>query len=79
LPVIQQCVGIEVVDPRELELPAAGLVTFVDPETGAAHGVYEEGELNGVYDQNWPAWYAAYLVEQLQAILDTTIVDDDAT
>ena len=31
-------------------------------ETGAAHGVYEEGELNGVYDQNWPAWYAAYLV-----------------
>src|SRR3954470_13916204 len=31
-------------------------------ETGAAHGVYEEGELNGVYDQNWPAWYAAYLI-----------------
>jgi len=24
-------------------------------ETGAAHGVYEEGELNGVYDQSWPA------------------------
>ena len=33
-------------------------------ETGAAHGVYEEGTLNGVYDQNWPAWYAAYLVER---------------
>ncbi|HZZ97751.1 MAG TPA: DUF58 domain-containing protein [Jatrophihabitantaceae bacterium] len=29
-----QLVGIEVLDPRELELPAAGLVTFVDPETG---------------------------------------------
>jgi hypothetical protein len=28
-----------------------------------AHGVYEERELNGVYDQSWPAWYAAYLVE----------------
>ena len=27
-------VGIEVLDPRELELPAAGLMTFVDPETG---------------------------------------------
>ena len=26
--------GIEIVDPRELELPAAGLMTFVDPETG---------------------------------------------
>jgi uncharacterized protein (DUF58 family) len=29
-----QLLGIEVVDPRELELPSAGLVTFVDPETG---------------------------------------------
>jgi hypothetical protein len=31
--------------------------------TQAAHGAYEERELNGVYDQAWPAWYAAYLVE----------------
>ncbi|WP_375475909.1 DUF58 domain-containing protein [uncultured Jatrophihabitans sp.] len=29
-----QLLGIEVLDPRELELPAAGLVTFVDTETG---------------------------------------------
>ncbi|MGH8963129.1 MAG: DUF58 domain-containing protein [Jatrophihabitantaceae bacterium] len=29
-----QLLGVEVLDPRELELPAAGLVTFVDPETG---------------------------------------------
>lgn len=29
-----QLLGIEVLDPRELELPSAGLVTFVDPETG---------------------------------------------
>jgi uncharacterized protein (DUF58 family) len=29
-----QLLGIEVLDPRELDLPAAGLVTFVDPETG---------------------------------------------
>jgi len=32
-------------------------------KTLAAHGVHEERELNGVYDQDWPAWYAAYLVE----------------
>jgi hypothetical protein len=32
-------------------------------QAGAAHGVYEEAELNGVYDQNWPDWYATYLVE----------------
>lgn len=29
-----QLLGIEVLDPRELELPSAGLVTFADPETG---------------------------------------------
>lgn len=30
---------------------------------GAAHGDYEERELGGVYDQQWPQWYAAYLVD----------------
>lgn len=29
-----QLLGVEVLDPRELQLPAAGLVTFVDTETG---------------------------------------------
>jgi hypothetical protein len=28
-----------------------------------AHGTYEKTELNGVYDQQWPQWYAAYAVE----------------
>jgi uncharacterized protein (DUF58 family) len=31
--------AIEVVDPRELELPDAGVMEFVDPETGAVHEV----------------------------------------
>lgn len=29
----------------------------------AAHGQYEAAELNGVYDQEWARWYAAYAVE----------------
>jgi len=32
-------------------------------ETEAAHGAYETAELNGVYDAEWPAWYAAYAVD----------------
>lgn len=32
-------------------------------QAGAAHGMYEERELGGVYDQRWPQWYAAYLVD----------------
>lgn len=29
-----ELLGVEILDPRELSLPAAGLVTFVDPESG---------------------------------------------
>jgi hypothetical protein len=32
-------------------------------ETEAAHGVFEATELGGVYDQEWPRWYAAYAVD----------------
>ena len=32
-------------------------------QAGAAHAVYEERELGGVYDERWPEWYAAYLME----------------
>lgn len=32
----QQVVGVEVLDPRELELPDAGVLVVVDPETGRA-------------------------------------------
>lgn len=28
-----------------------------------AHGVYETTELNGVYDEEWPRWYASYAVD----------------
>jgi hypothetical protein len=28
-----------------------------------AHGVFEATELNGVYDKEWPRWYAAFAVE----------------
>ena len=31
--------AVEVVDPRELELPDAGVMVFVDPESGATHEV----------------------------------------
>jgi hypothetical protein len=30
----------------------------------AAHGEYETTVLNGVYDQEWPIWYAQWAVEQ---------------
>lgn len=32
-------------------------------EAEAAHGIYESTELDGVYDQGWPSWYADYAVD----------------
>jgi hypothetical protein len=32
-------------------------------QTAEAHDRYERAELGGVYDQAWPAWYAAYLLD----------------
>ena len=40
-----------------------GAVDALLVETAEAHGVFEETELNGIYDQDWPSWYAAYAVE----------------
>jgi hypothetical protein len=44
---------------QETERAVAALLA----QAGSAHGAYEERDLGGVYDQNWPDWYAAYLVE----------------
>ena len=34
-------------------------------QASTAHGDYETNILNGVYDDNWPVWYAAYVVGAL--------------
>jgi hypothetical protein len=38
-------------------------VTALLDQAEAAHGIYETTELNGVYDQDWAQWYAAYAVD----------------
>ena len=56
-----ELLGIEIVDPRELDLPAAGLVTFLDPESGQQIEVQTS-------DEALRARYAAAAREQRQAI-----------
>lgn len=42
-----------------------------------AHGRFEATELKGVYDQDWPRWYAAYAVENgLGALVGHAITTD---
>jgi len=33
--------------------------------TAAAHGEHERDDLGGVYDEDWPRWYAAYMAQAL--------------
>ena len=47
-------------------------------EAEAAHGVYETTELNGVYDQEWPRWYAEYAVDHgIGALMGRPITADE--
>lgn len=47
-------------------------------EAESAHGVYETTELNGVYDKDWPRWYAAYAVDHgIGAILGREVSADE--
>ena len=49
-------------------------------ETENAHGAYETTELNGVYDQEWPRWYAAYATEHgLGEIIGRPVSADELT
>jgi uncharacterized protein (DUF58 family) len=56
-----QLLGIEVLDPREIDLPSAGLVTFVDTETGRQLEVQTS-------DPKLRARYAAAAAAQRQRI-----------
>jgi hypothetical protein len=35
-------------------------------EAEEAHGRYEQEELGGERDEDWPAWYAEYIVNALR-------------
>ena len=49
-------------------------------ETEVAHGAYETAELGGVYDEHWPAWYAAYAVDHgIGDLLGRSITADELT
>ena len=46
-------------------------------ETQEAHGAFEAAELNGIYDQDWPRWYAGYAVDHgIGALVGHTVTAD---
>lgn len=43
-----------------------------------AHHTYEKAELDGKYDEQWPAWYADFLLNNGLPALTGTTPDPDA-
>jgi hypothetical protein len=53
-------------------------VTALLVQAEGAHGDYERTELGGMYDEEWPRWYAQYAVDQgIGAALGRPIGADD--
>jgi hypothetical protein len=46
-----------------MEMPPEIAVADLLRETGTAHGVYETNVLGGAFDEEWPTWYASYLLD----------------
>lgn len=52
-------------------------ITALLVQTEEAHGVFEKSELKGVYDREWPRWYAAYAVEHgIGALVDQAVTTE---
>ncbi|HEU5318102.1 MAG TPA: hypothetical protein VFX49_18460 [Chloroflexota bacterium] len=45
-----------------METEAAGALAARLREAEAAHATYEEEELGGVFDEEWPRWYAEHVL-----------------
>ena len=46
-----------------MEMTPEKAVAALLSQAETAHGIYETRVLGGVYDEEWPAWYAAYLLD----------------
>lgn len=42
-------------------------LTVALKRAAAAHGIYEAEVLGGVYDTEWPQWYAEHMTQTLAA------------
>lgn len=45
--------------------PTTALLLDLLTRAAAAHGVHEEQDLGGVYDETWPQWYAEHMTRSL--------------
>ena len=46
-----------------MEMTAEEAIIALLKEAETAHGVYETNVLGGAFDEEWPTWYASYLLD----------------
>ncbi len=47
------------------EPATAELLTGLLKRAAEAHHIYEQNDLAGVHDKDWPQWYAAHMAREL--------------
>ena len=50
-------------EPERLDI--AAIMLDLLKNAAAAHGIHEKNDLGGVYDTDWPQWYAAHMTKAL--------------
>jgi hypothetical protein len=48
-----------------MDTTTTDVILDVLKRAAAAHGVHEAEELGGIYDEQWPEWYAAHMTRTL--------------
>jgi hypothetical protein len=63
-----------------MEADRATAIAAMLREAELAHAEHEAKDLGGVYDQDWPRWYATYAVEHgIAGILGRGVTVDELT
>lgn len=63
-----------------MNAPNVTQITHLLVQAGSAHHHFEQTVLKGVYDQEWPAWYADYVIQHgLAELLSTPVTVEQLT
>jgi len=59
---------------QHITIPPHGELVAALAAAGVSHHDYEQGALEGVHDQQWPGFYAAYVLGRLGDFASPTIL-----
>ncbi len=57
-----------------MDIPSRDEIVEALQAAAAAHHDYQVNALDGVHDEQWPAWYAAYVLGRLGDFMTPTVL-----